>query len=79
MDNVGYFRYPYVTGDGQTYMNLGLKSSVLYVSIGLGSGSVTERVGTGRQFDDDLWHEVTAQREARSVSRALWDVCDMTR
>lgn len=48
-------------------MNVGLKDGIVYLTINMGNGEKEERIGEGRQFDDDYWHSVHIERESREV------------
>lgn len=53
-------------------MNVGLLDGIVYLVLDMGDEQKIERIGQGRQFDDNYWHEVIIEREAKEVS--VWQV-----
>ena len=63
------FLYSYPSGDEGSYLNLGLHDGVIYLAMDMGDGEKVDLIGgSGRRFDDDIWHDIIIERETRSVS-----------
>ena len=63
------FLYSYPSGDEGSYLNLGLHDGVIYLAMDMGDGEKVDHIGgSGRRFDDDVWHDIIIERETRSVS-----------
>ena len=61
--------YSYLSGDEGSYLNLGLHDGVIYLAMDMGDGEKVDLIGgSGRRFDDDVWHDIIIERETRSVS-----------
>ena len=58
-----------ISGDEGSYLNLGLHDGVIYLAMDMGDGEKVDLIGgSGRRFDDDVWHDIIIERETRSVS-----------
>ena len=57
-----------LTGDQSTYLNVGLRDGVIYLAMDMGDGEEVDMVGTGRQFDDNHWHQLVITRQVTEVS-----------
>ena len=63
------FLYSIPSGDEGSYLNLGLHDGVIYLAMDMGDGEKVDLIGgSGRRFDDDVWHDIIIERETRSVS-----------
>ena len=48
---------------------MGLHDGVIYLAMDMGDGEKVDLIGgSGRRFDDDVWHDIIIERETRSVS-----------
>ena len=61
----------YLSGDGLDFMNVALREGGIILTMNLGSGVFETDVKPQRgnvRFDDNLWHKLEVEREAREVS-----------
>lgn len=59
-----------LAGDGEDYMNVALREGGILFHINLGSGSYVTDIKPHRgsvRFDDNQWHRLVINREAREV------------
>lgn len=50
---------------------MGLHDGVIYLAMDMGDGEEVDTIGSGRQFDDDQWHDIIIERETTQVRQKL--------
>ena len=61
-------------GDGADYISVSILEGAVSVSINLGSGVFEDEVKPKRRFDDNRWHHILINRDAREVGTLL-EIC----
>ncbi|NP_001240692.1 neurexin [Aplysia californica] len=68
----------FYTGNSKDYMTVGLMDGAVFLTINLGSGMYQAEIRpSGTRFDDNRWHQLLIQREARELPRDA-GVCFVT-